>query len=182
MKPSTLARTDRLLIREMTMRDGADYYMIFSDPAASQYDEFEPMTLEELPVTMTKIIDRYGIGEEQEAGVELLLERKMIGVLYWKVADPPEVQIGFHFNQAYLGKGYAFEAAEALILWLLGKYPNLPIVALVDPENTHSIRLLDRLGFTRAETAPSLKTYKGAQHREQRFLFAENRMNPSHES
>lgn len=55
--------------------------------------------------------------------------------------------IGFAFLPAYNGHGYAYEAAKAVLdeLWLHDDHEQMLATTL--PENTHSTRLLTKLGF-----------------------------------
>ena len=46
-----------------------------------------------------------------------------------------------------MGKGYATEALRAMVDYLFANLGKHRIVASVDPRNTPSIRLIERLGF-----------------------------------
>jgi RimJ/RimL family protein N-acetyltransferase len=59
----------------------------------------------------------------------------------------PEPDIGFAFLPEYWSKGYAFEAASAVLADARGPRALTRLLAIVSPENESSIRLLDRLGF-----------------------------------
>jgi RimJ/RimL family protein N-acetyltransferase len=58
-----------------------------------------------------------------------------------------DVDIGFAFLSEYWGRGYAFEAAAAVMA--LGKtiFGLQRVVAIVDPQNASSLKLLEKLGF-----------------------------------
>ncbi|KAF8959618.1 GNAT domain-containing protein [Flammula alnicola] len=69
-------------------------------------------------------------------------------------------EIGFIFDREYWGKGYAFEALDAILrhVWALeGDAPEV-ITADVDPRNGASLRLLAKLGFVKVGSAE--KTYE----------------------
>ena len=74
---------------------------------------------------------------------------------YYHVLDPDDpyvpldVEIGYAFGKAYWGKGYAFEACRAVIEYAFKELRIKRIVIGADLENRRSIRLLERLGFTR---------------------------------
>jgi RimJ/RimL family protein N-acetyltransferase len=71
----------------------------------------------------------------------------------------PEPELGwFLFDPADEGQGYATEAAAALRDWALGPRGLPTLVAYVDPENTPSRRLAERLG---ARLDPSAATPEG---------------------
>lgn len=58
-----------------------------------------------------------------------------------------KVSIGYKLDAAYHGKGYAFEACQAAIPVIFSNYKIHRIEARVAPDNTPSIKLLERLDF-----------------------------------
>jgi [ribosomal protein S5]-alanine N-acetyltransferase len=55
--------------------------------------------------------------------------------------------IGFAFLPSYNGKGYAFEAATALVKYVAKEKECTNLLAIVLPQNISSIKLLGKLGF-----------------------------------
>ena len=55
--------------------------------------------------------------------------------------------IGFAFLPAYMGLGYAYEAAKAVLAHLRQQPNPEPILATTVPKNGQSIKLLEKLGF-----------------------------------
>lgn len=72
--------------------------------------------------------------------------------LHFPEADslPDTVEIGYTLAAAYHGNGYATEALTAIIEYLRTALGKKNFTASVDPENTASIRVLERLGFCAA--------------------------------
>jgi RimJ/RimL family protein N-acetyltransferase len=67
--------------------------------------------------------------------------------------EPPKndrtVELGFGTHQDFRGRGYAPEAARALVEWAL-EQPNVErVVAKCDPDNAASIRVLEKIGMQR---------------------------------
>lgn len=58
-----------------------------------------------------------------------------------------DADIGFAFLARHTGKGYAFESARAVMREADVTYRIDRVVAICDPDNTASIRLLEKLGF-----------------------------------
>ncbi len=56
--------------------------------------------------------------------------------------------LGFALLPAYEGQGFASEAAKCVLNFVKNQKEFLPILALVNPENTQSIKLLHRLDFS----------------------------------
>ena len=146
-----LAKTDRLILREMCALDAPDYFDIFGHESVCQYDDFYAITLEQAHENVAQIMTDYAAGAKQlEYAVELPVAQRMIGVLC-HTEESQGIYIGFHFNPAFGRAGYATEAARAYLAYLK-KHHRKPVYALVDPENAPSIALLERLGFRRVST------------------------------
>jgi RimJ/RimL family protein N-acetyltransferase len=58
-----------------------------------------------------------------------------------------DVDIGYAFLPKFWSKGYAFEAAQAMKQYAQDELGLKRLVAVVDPENLPSIRLLEKLGM-----------------------------------
>lgn len=69
----------------------------------------------------------------------------MCGLL--KRPSLPHVDIGFAFLAAFMGHGYAFEAATAVLHDAERNLKLNPVVAIVNPDNKRSIKLLKKLGL-----------------------------------
>jgi RimJ/RimL family protein N-acetyltransferase len=59
----------------------------------------------------------------------------------------PDPDLGFAFIPAYWKQGYAFEAASAVLAHARGPLALRRLLAVTNPANEPSIRLLGRLGF-----------------------------------
>lgn len=58
------------------------------------------------------------------------------------------LNVYYRFSPDSQGKGFAKEATTAAIEWGRKKRTDLPVVAIIDPINSASIRLAEKLGFT----------------------------------
>ena len=58
----------------------------------------------------------------------------------------PELELGWFLYEAAEGKGYAAEAATAMRDWAKERLAPESLVSYIDPDNTRSIRLAERLG------------------------------------
>ena len=61
--------------------------------------------------------------------------------------------MGWIFNPRAHGHGFATEACEAALAWFDRTQPPVSIPAIIAPENKASMRLAERLGFTRQPDA-----------------------------
>lgn len=55
--------------------------------------------------------------------------------------------LGFAFLPQYAGKNYAYESTEAILKTLLAQEEHQQLLAITNPDNSRSIKLLTRLGF-----------------------------------
>lgn len=67
----------------------------------------------------------------------------------------PERELGWVLWEGFEGKGYAFEAASALRDWALRTFQWDTLVSYIDPDNSPSIRLAERLGAVLDKNAPT---------------------------
>lgn len=146
--------TGRLTIRRFTAEDRRDLYEYLSDPEVVKFEPYEPLSEEECRREAARraadpdfwaVCLSLGGGETEECG-------KLIGNLYFTRRQPAEWQtweIGYVFNAAYQGKGYAAESCRALLGHAFSNLHARRVVAMCDPRNTRSWRLLERLGMRR---------------------------------
>ena len=142
--------TDRLIIRLAKPEDAEAIYSYRSDAVVNQYQGWFPESVEEvrnyitnMPVTMDvadiclqfAIINKY--------------ENRIIGDMgiIFTGHEKTQAEIGCTLNKYYQGKGYATEALRAMVNHLFVGLKKHRIVASIDPRNTFSIRLIERLGF-----------------------------------
>jgi RimJ/RimL family protein N-acetyltransferase len=69
----------------------------------------------------------------------------MCGLL--KRQELPEPDIGFAFIPDFWNKGYAFEAASAVMNDARERLKLVRLLAIVNPDNYASMKLLERLGL-----------------------------------
>src|SRR5262245_51680416 len=70
----------------------------------------------------------------------------MCGLLKRDLLDHPD--IGYAFVPEFWSAGYAREAATAVMAWAQGTLGLQRILAITNPDNAASIRLLEKIGFS----------------------------------
>ncbi len=142
-----MIETQRLLIRKFITDDLQDFYDYLSLSEIYRFEPGEPLMLEQT----RELLAQRAQGNEFFA-VELKENHKMIGHLYFARVEPTEWQtyeLGYIFNPSFQGKGYATEAAAALVDHAFTQLGVHRILARCDPENVASWRLLEKVGFIR---------------------------------
>jgi len=142
--------TDRLRIRHFTLDDAEFILRLLNDPAfirnivdkgVRTLDDARAY-LREGPIAS---YDRHGFGLNC---VELRDSRTpigMCGLIKRETLDDPD--LGYALLPEYCSKGYAFEAASAVMAQAGGKFGMRRVVAVTNADNDRSIGLLQRLGF-----------------------------------
>jgi ribosomal-protein-alanine N-acetyltransferase len=87
-----------------------------------------------------------------------MIEREsgsVVGDLGFKGPPRPDgsIEIGYSVVPGRRRLGYATEGARVLVAWALAQPGVTSVVASCDPDNTASIRTLERLRFTRVGAA-----------------------------
>lgn len=138
-------RTDRLLLRPIADDDLDILHAILSDAETMRHWSTPPHT--ERQQSAEWIADNraaMAAGTAIEYGVEF--QGRLIGrATFWNGNE-----LGYIFDQAYWGQGFASEAVAALIDHGFAIRDWTEIIADIDPRNLGSLRLAERLGFRRS--------------------------------
>ena len=139
--------TDRLIIRRFNETDWKDLHEYLSNETVVKYEPYNVYTETE---AKKEAINR----EESESFYAVCLKEmgKLIGNLYLAKGDFDTWEIGYVFNLNYWGKGYATESAKALMNTAFSQLGARRIVAMCNPLNEHSWKLLEGLGMRREGT------------------------------
>jgi ribosomal-protein-alanine N-acetyltransferase len=144
--PIDYIETQRLRIRSFQPNDWQAVYDYTSDPAVMLYIPEGSFTPEQ-----AKAFVADNIGEQARA-VAVLLKRvdMLLGhMVFHPWFAPQTYEIGWVFNRAYHGHGYATEAAMALLRYGFETLHLHRIIATAQPENVASWRVMEKLGMRR---------------------------------
>ena len=143
----TILRTDRLRLRRARMDDVEAFHAILGDPRAMLYWSTPPhATLNETRDWVTAMVER-SAGACNDFAVEL--DGRLIG----KAGCYALPEIGYILHPDVWGRGYAREAMVAVIAHIFATNDVPRLIADVDPRNSASIALLERLGFAETHRA-----------------------------
>lgn len=136
--------TQRLIIRPFTQTDANDLYTYLSREQVVRYEPYAPFTREQASAEALR-----RAADPHFYAVELKETGRVIGNLYFAPGEFDAWELGYVFHDAYWGMGYACEACTALLMdAFIGKRIHR-VIAMCNPENTASWRLLERLGMRR---------------------------------
>src|SRR5919198_1435803 len=153
--------TERPLIRPLTAADLDGVHVVFSDAEVMRFVPGGACDRDGSRARLRALIEHqrdHGFSKwaviEKESG-------QLIGDCGLQYLDGgPDIELGFHIARSRWGRGYATEAAAACLRWANQERLER-VVAIVDPENRASVRVLEKLPM-RAE---GRRTYLGREWR-----------------
>jgi [ribosomal protein S5]-alanine N-acetyltransferase len=143
-------QTDRLTLRKLSVEDAPFIFELVNDPAFLRFiGDKGVRTLDEArDYILQGPVDSY---ERLGFGLYLVELKEspkaigMCGLIKREVLE--DVDIGYAFLPEFRGKGYAFEAAAAVMAFGKSEFALPRIIAVVSAENHGSIRVLEKLGL-----------------------------------
>jgi len=143
-------RTERLVLRSLRRGDEAAVFAYRRRADVCRYIPADLMTEEAAPQFITDRVDATNIaadGDRIVFGVEL--DGQVIGDVLIRVErfGDAQAELGWVFNPEFGGRGYATEAARALVELAFGSLGMHRVWAQLDPRNGASARMCERLGM-----------------------------------
>jgi RimJ/RimL family protein N-acetyltransferase len=152
LAPDYPVRSERLLLRPVSPADVEAVVAYRSQPEVCRYVPFDPMDANDVRARLAGMWSRHTLDHEGEVlvlGAELAATGELIGdlLLRWISAEDECGELGYVFHPAYGGRGYAAEAAHAVLHLAFDDLRLHRVIARVDARNTASARLAARLGM-----------------------------------
>ena len=156
--------TERLILRHFREDDLDAYAATMANPEVMRHVGGEPLIREEAWRRLLAGAGFWSVTGIGVWGVERREDSRLIGHVgffdFHREMEPSiegEPEMGWIFNPAGQGRGFAAEACVAALAWFEQTIGPTSIPAIIAPENNASIRLAERLGFERQPDA----VYKG---------------------
>ena len=143
-------QTERIELRLITEADAAIVLAVMNDPDFIRYVSDRGLRTEEdaawyIREKILPGIERDGFGmcvvQLRDSAVPI----GTCGIFKREPADEPE--LGFAFVPEFRGRGFALEAAKALMAYGRDTLKFSKIIAATNPNNNSSIKLLEKLGM-----------------------------------
>lgn len=146
-------QTERLVLRMATKEDLPTIAAYRDDPEVARYQDWPlPYTLDDAVAGFRRVADLAGPAVGRSVNVMIEHDGTVVGDLFVGIGEEQAGgavgYLGYTLATRHQGKGYAGEAASAMVDALFEHTPVHRIVATLDPENWASMRLLEQLGFT----------------------------------
>lgn len=157
--------TERLIIRPFNLSDAKRLHQIVSQKEVMKYLPEDVMSLEEVKKIIAWLIDCYGKNRPDHIV-------KLTAAVAWKQSkevvgwcglgplefNPRDIEIYYGLSKEYWGKGIATEAAKAMLHYGFETIRLDKIVAVTDPQNVASKRVIEKIGLIYRRTIESLPT------------------------
>lgn len=142
--------TPRLILRDFQSEDAHQLAPILSNPRVM---EFSPTGILSFLQTQTKIesfitsYKKFGFGKWAVILKQSNLLIGYCGIAIEQIDNVPEREIGYRLASEFWGMGLATEAAVVTIQYGFERLQLPYILGIVEPTNTASVRVLNKLGM-----------------------------------
>jgi RimJ/RimL family protein N-acetyltransferase len=152
LAPAYPIATERLLLRPFEAGDFEPLFKILSNPDVTRFLEGGPEDAEGARRSLETKLKRSALRREGDWLQLAVVPREggaMLGfvTLIWVSRDHRTGEIGFIFDPAHHGKGFAGEAATVMLRLGFEEFDLHRIIGRCDARNAASARLLERLGL-----------------------------------
>ena len=143
-EPRLPIQTARLRLRRLVPGDLAALHAMHSREDVTRWLYWDPRTEDEVRAALDAHIAR-----PFDEGIVLAIDRtgELIGTANLALGEHGQGELGFMLHPDHQGHGYATEAAAAILELAFGTYGLHRVHGSVEPRNTASVRVLERLGM-----------------------------------
>jgi [ribosomal protein S5]-alanine N-acetyltransferase len=153
--PTPTLRTARLLLRPFDDADADALFALHSSASVLRYWDAPPWRERERADRFLAACRQLAAeGSGARPAIERLSDGAFIGwcgLTRWN-PDHRSASLGYCLDEAAWGRGYATEAARALLQWAFDALDLNRVQAEADTRNLASARVLEKLGFVREGT------------------------------
>lgn len=147
-----LLSSSRLIFRELTLNDSEFIYKLRSDNSVMEFMDTKPMkTINEAERWIAKSIQNQQENEGISWAIVLKNSNDCIGYFsFWRfVKEHFRAEIGFALSPNFHGNGYMIETMNTLLPFGFNSMGIHSFEANVNPENSRSINVLEKVGFVK---------------------------------
>jgi len=148
-----IVETERLLLREFAEEDWSAVLAYQSDPRYLRYTPWHERTEAEVRAFVDRFRDWRGETPRTRFQLAVVLrgEGRLIGNCGIRIIDPAArgAETGYELDPRYWGRGYATEAAGAMLAFGFEELGLHRVAAQCIAENAASVRVMEKLGMRR---------------------------------
>ncbi|WP_245949177.1 GNAT family N-acetyltransferase [Lutibacter citreus] len=145
-----MIESKRIILRPLEPLDNTQIFKYRSDTETNKYQSWIPEKLKDVDEFISKLPMEFN---KAETWSQLAIIEKRSNIVIGDIGihfigeDNLQSEIGITLSKNKQGKGFATEAMKATIDFLFKELNKHRIITSIDPENTRSIKLVERLGF-----------------------------------
>jgi ribosomal-protein-alanine N-acetyltransferase len=143
-----MLETTRLLLRPLNETDADSVFAMRSDENVMRFIR-EPQTSKKEATNWINLVSSRW--ESERFGFCAVIEKssnQFIGWCgLWRLVETKEIEVGYALFKEFWGKGYATEASEAFLKYGFEVLNLEKIVAVANPENKNSRRVMEKIGM-----------------------------------
>lgn len=150
-RTAVIVETNRLVVRLFRLSDADAMNRIFGDPEVMRFGS-GVQTSEWVCDWLCHCLKNYR--QKLDIGPWAVIEKNSeevigyCGLFYFSnVCGQPETEIGYRLARPYWGRGYATEAARAVLNYAFNVLCLPRLVSIIDPCDVRSIRVAEKLGM-----------------------------------
>ncbi len=152
--------TERLSLRPLLIADATSLHDLWTSAGVRKYlwdDEIISLEqTEEIVLKSKELFEKEGTGLW---AVMIHGADELIGFSgYWYFQDPPELELLYGIRENCWGRGYASEAAAAILKYGFAELSFSQVLASTDAANIASIRVMEKLGMKYRQRVSKDKT------------------------
>ncbi|WP_339190205.1 GNAT family protein [Paenibacillus sp. FSL R5-0490] len=158
--------TERLIIRDILETDWKSIHSYTSMTEVTQHTAWGPNTEEDTRAYVQFVLDTQQAHprEGYELAICLKSDGRLLGGVGIHLMEKTNAEIGYVLNPTYQGKGYAAEAASALLGFGFNELDVHRIYAKCRPHNTASENVMKKIGMQCEGLLREHWFYKGSFH------------------
>ena len=145
-----VVETERLLLRPFSLSDEAAVFALASDPAVARFVRFEAhRTPADTRAFLQTVLEHYALGELLSWAIVRREDDQLIGSCGFVSENKKRnlAEIGYWLGKPYWGKGYAVEAARALVRFGFEQMNLQRVEAKCFVQNRAAQRVIEKLGM-----------------------------------
>jgi RimJ/RimL family protein N-acetyltransferase len=149
--PDHILETERLVLRRFRLTDLKALAVLYANPEVRKYFPEGTLTHEQTREELEWFLN--GHPRRPELGLWAAIHKPTkafvgrCGLLPWTIEGREEVEVAYLMDPRYWGQGLATEAARAILEYGFGTLGCTRLISLIDPENTASRRVAERIGM-----------------------------------
>jgi len=157
--------TERLVIRVAEKDDLKSIYSIHIDDEVNRYLPYDTwLSWDDALKWYQRVEDRRALGDAEQFIIVRKRDQQIVGtcIVFDFDSDDQSCEFGYVLNRQYWNRGYMLEATQEFVQSLMSQAEINSIRAVVQANNTASLKLLQKLSFEVIYTEPAEDNSKSA--------------------